>query len=289
MITTYKNCNLCPRKCSVDRTKQKGACMAESVLRCARASLHMWEEPCISGARGSGTVFFSGCPLHCVYCQNEVISSNSFGIEITTERLSKIFFELEDKGAENINLVTPSHYTPHVIEAIKMAKSRGLSLPFVFNSGGFESVETLRQYEGLIDIYLPDMKTASNEKGKRYYHAENYPETNLRAVEEMKRQCDDNVIIRHLVLPEGTEDAMDILDIVCEYFGRGTKLSLMSQYVPMGELEKCPELCRRLTIDEYERVVDYAWGLGMENVYTQDIEAATSEFIPCFDGSGIIK
>lgn len=288
-------CNACPRKCNADRAKTKGFCKMGESFVVSRAAKHMWEEPCISGKNGSGTVFFSGCNLKCVFCQNYKISHQCFGKEITDKRLCEIFDELIESGVHNINLVNPSHYA---MQLERVLKSYKCPVPVVYNTGGYDSVQTLKRLEGLIDIYLPDLKCISPEKGKMYFGAADYFETASNAIAEMKRQIptdefDENgvmkkgVIIRHLVLPKNTNPALKILDYIKSYYGKKTVLSLMLQYTPCGEIEKFPELQRKITAREYEKVLDYAESLGFENVYIQLPGAADEKFIPAFDLSGV--
>ena len=292
-------CNLCPRECNVNRTNgEKGICsVTGSGIVGARAALHMWEEPCISGENGSGTVFFSGCPLRCVYCQNYYIANGTTGSEITKERLAEIFLELQEKNAENINLVTPTHYTPEIIWAVKRAREQGLHLPIVYNCSGYEKVETLKLLEGIVDIYLTDFKYMDKEVAKRYSRAENYPEIAKATLTEMVRQCGEaefdnrgmmkrGIIVRHLLLPGQMKNAKDVVQYVYETYGDQVFLSLMNQYTPLPHVEKYPELNRRITEEEYDELVDYAIELGVENGFIQEGETAEESFIPEFNEEG---
>lgn len=294
------NCNLCPRECKVDRWHgDKGVCgVSGERIMCARAALHMWEEPCISGEKGSGTVFFSGCSLRCVYCQNFEIARATIGKEITIERLSQIFLELQEMGAANINLVTPTHYTLQIIDALKMAKEQGLRIPIVYNCSGYEKVETLKCLEGFVDIYLVDFKYMDAQIAKRYSKAEDYPFIAKKALEEMVHQCRDvkfdqdgmmkkGVIVRHLLLPDGLQNAKEVVKYVYETYGDDVFLSLMNQYTPLPHVKDFLELMRRVTEEEYEELVDYAISLGVENGFIQEGETAEESFIPTFDGEGI--
>lgn len=293
-------CTLCPRACGADRAEgAAGWCgVSGTKIKCARAALHMWEEPCISGEQGSGAVFFSGCPLRCVYCQNREIARARAGKEISRERLSEIFLELQAKGAANINLVTPTHYTPEIVWAVRKAKEQGLVLPIVYNCSGYERTETLRMAEGIVDIYLTDFKYMDAQAAARYSHAPDYPETAKTALMEMVRQCpaptfDDNgmmkkgVIVRHLLLPGHVKNAKDVVRYVYETYGDQVYVSLMNQYTPLGGLEKWPELNRRVTKREYESLIDYALELGVENGFIQEGDTAEESFIPAFDGEGV--
>lgn len=263
----------------------------------ARASLHMWEEPPISGERGSGTVFFSHCPLKCVYCQNREISNGGDGLPITVERLCDIFFELRDKGAHNINLVSPTQYVDHIAEAIRMAKKKGFDLPFVYNTSGYERVETLRSLTGLIDIYLTDFKYMSASLAERYSHAADYPTVAAAALCEMLRQqprcvfdgelMRNGVIVRHLILPEQTADSKDVIDMVLEICGKHAWLSLMRQYTP-PKICAYPELLRPITDAEYDDVVGYAELCGCTKLFLQESESVSESFIPKFDYSGVL-
>ena len=273
-----KGCMLCPRECNADRTHgENGICgvSGEGILG-ARAALHMWEEPCISGETGSGTVFFSGCPLRCVYCQNYALARAEQGEEITVERLADIFTELQEKGASNINLVTPTHYTPQIIEAVQMSRAKGLHLPIVYNCSGYEKVETLRTLEGIVDIYLTDFKYMETEPAKRYSKAPDYPKVAKLALEEMVRQCPEprfdeqgmmqqGVIVRHLLLPGHLKNAKSVVQYVYETYGDNVYLSLMNQYTPLPQVKDYPEINRKVTEAEYEELVDYAIDLGVEH------------------------
>ena len=288
-------CDACPRKCHIDREKAVGVCQSPAAFRVARAALHFWEEPCISGKNGSGTVFFSGCNLRCVYCQNGEISSENKGMEVSDERLTAIFDELIAQGAHNINLVTPTHYAERLAEVLRKHKP---PVPVVYNTSGYESVETLRKLDGLVDIYLTDFKYIRPEKAKQYSAAADYPQVVKAALAEMCRQrpedvFDDNgilqkgVIIRHLVLPRNTNSALEILDYLKENYSE-RMLSLMAQYTPCGDLSACPELNRKITAREYEKVVNYAADCGFENVFVQKLSSSDKNFIPPFDFSGIM-
>ena len=296
----YKECRLCPRACGADRTAGKtGFCGMSASLYVSRASLHMWEEPPISGERGSGTVFFAGCPLGCVFCQNAEISHEKHGKEISTERLAEIFLELQEKGAHNINLVTATHYTPHVTEALDIAKRSGLNIPVVYNCGGYESVETLRMLRGYVDIYLPDFKYMSPELAAKYSLCKGYPERAKEALSEMVAQTgtpvfDENgmllrgTVVRHLVLPGCVKDSIDVIKYLHETYGNGIYISIMSQYTPSERLRaRFPELARKLTKYEYGKVVRFATEIGVEKGFTQYGEAAAESFIPSFNGEGV--
>ena len=295
------NCNLCPRQCGADRENGKsGICgVSGKNMLAARAALHFWEEPCISGEKGSGTVFFSGCPLRCVYCQNYQIASTEVGMEISEERLKDIFLELQEKGAHNINLVTPTHYTPEIIRAIGKAKEQGLRLPIVYNCSGYEKVETLKTLKGIVDIYLTDFKYMEKEASVRYSKAPDYPEIARAALKEMMDQTgeakfDENgimqsgVIVRHLLLPGHVRNARAVVKYVHETYGNQLYLSLMNQYTPLPQVKKeFPELDRRVTEREYQRLISYALELGIENAFIQDGKTAEESFIPMFDYEGI--
>ena len=294
-----ETCNLCPRACNVDRKHgQKGVCgVTGTGILGARAALHMWEEPCISGEEGSGTVFFSGCPLRCVYCQNYEIARAERGSEITVERLADIFIELQEKKANNINLVTPTHYSLEIIEAVRIAREKGLVLPIVYNCSGYESVETLKLLDGIVDIYLVDYKYEDAELAKRYSNAKDYPEVVKHALAEMVRQCGEavfderdmmtkGVIVRHLLLPGHLKNAKAVVQYVYETYGDSVFLSLMNQYTPLPHVKAWPELDRKVTEEEYEEFIDFAIELGVENGFIQEGETAEESFIPAFSGEG---
>ena len=293
-----KKCSICPRLCLADRNITTGYCGVKNTLRVARAALHFWEEPCLSGEEGSGAVFFTGCNLRCVFCQNYQIARAEQGKEITVERLSEIFLELQAQNANNINLVTATHYVPQVVLALKDAKEKGLKIPVVYNCGGYESVETLQMLEGLVDIYLPDFKYMDSERAKRYSRAENYPETAKKALAEMVRQQPEavfdergimqkGVIVRHLMLPGGIKDSKAVVNYLYETYGDQIYLSLMNQYTPLPHVADYPEINRQLKKFEYDRLVDYAISLGVENGFIQEGETAKESFIPAFTNEGV--
>lgn len=293
-------CTLCPRNCHADRKAgETGVCGVAGVgIEGARAALHMWEEPCISGETGSGAVFFSGCPLRCIYCQNYGIARAEVRKTITLERLAEIFLELQEKKAANINLVTPTHYTPEIIKAVKLAKEGGLVLPIVYNCSGYEKWETLRMLEGIVDIYLTDFKYMDKEAAARYSKAPDYPEIAKTALAEMVRQAGEpvfdeagmmkrGVIVRHLLLPNHLRNAKAVVQYVYETYRDKVYISLMNQYTPLPQVESCPELNRPVTRREYERLIDYALSLGVENAFVQEGETAKESFIPVFDYEGL--
>lgn len=295
----YRSCRLCPRECKVDRMAGKtGFCGMTSEVMAARAALHFWEEPCISGTEGSGAVFFSGCTLRCVFCQNHEIAAGAVGKPVTEERLSRIFLELQEEGANNINLVTATQFLPTVIPALQHAKEMGLTIPIVYNTGGYEKVEILRLLEGLVDIWLPDCKYQSTKLSGRYSRAADYPETVKTALAEMVRQVGaplfdrrgmmkKGVIVRHLVLPGCVFDSKDVLEYLWDTFGNQIYVSIMSQYTPLPHVADYPEINRKVTDEEYEEIVDYARFLGMDQVYIQEGGCVGESFIPAFDYEGI--
>ena len=292
-------CRVCPRKCGADREHGKtGYCKAPSGVAAARAALHFWEEPCISGTTGSGTVFFSGCNLRCVYCQNHHIAEMESGKVISIGRLSDIFLELQNKRANNINLVTAGHYLPQVITALRAAKERGLRIPIVYNSSGYEKAEAIRELDGLVEIYLSDMKYVSSELSARYSFAADYFETAKKAIAEMVNQCGEarfdergimqrGVIVRHLQLPGCIEDSKRVIRYLYETYGDGIFISIMNQYTPLPHVSDYPEINRKLREKEYEDLVDYAIELGVLNGFLQEGEAASESFIPPFDLEGV--
>ncbi len=287
-------CNACPRKCGVDRSKKSGFCGAGESFVVARAAKHFWEEPPISGTNGSGAVFFSGCNLRCVFCQNFEVSRAKCGKEITDKRLTEIFDSLISEGAHNLNLVTATQYSERLSEILRDYHS---TVPVVYNCGGYESLETLRRLEGLVDIYLPDLKFFDPERSMRYCGAADYFETASAAILEMRRQQPEDVfedglmkkglIIRHLVLPKNVNQSRRIFEWIKENLGAKTYISLMAQYTPCGELESFPELQRKITRREYEKAVSFLEDLGFENVFLQELDSAAEQFIPAFDLTGV--
>lgn len=295
MESLLKNCNLCPRHCNVNRLEnQKGYCQETAVIRAAKASLHLWEEPCISQTNGSGTVFFTGCSLRCVYCQNQSIATGDMGKEISIEQLSNIFLNLQNRGAHNINLVTPTHFIPQIVSALKIAKKNGLTLPVVYNCGGYEEVSSLKLLEGLVDLWLPDMKYMSSELSLKYSNAPDYFFYAKKALAEMVRQAKETnldichgVIVRHLILPGCTKDSKNIIKYLYETYGNSIYISILNQYTPLPHVASYKELNRKITKEEYDEVVDYAISIGVENGFIQEDETASERFIPCFDFEGI--
>ena len=295
----YRECALCPRECGVNRLDgRKGFCGQTASLKVARAALHMWEEPCISGTQGSGTVFFTGCHLGCVFCQNGQISRGSHGKEISVIRLAEIFMELQEKGAHNINLVTPTHFVPQIIEALRISRKMGLHLPIVYNTGGFEKIDTLELLDGWVDVYLTDFKFMDLHLSRRYANAEGYPFYAVKALEEMYRQTgepqfDENgmmtkgIIVRHMVMPGQSMDSRKIIDHLYEKYGDKIYISLMNQYTPAGNFEKYPELQEKVKTKVYDRLVDYMLRKGVESAFIQEGQTAKESFIPDFDGEGV--
>lgn len=294
-----KECRLCPRNCGADRMAgQKGFCGTDTEIMVARAALHMWEEPCISGKEGSGAVFFSGCSLGCNFCQNRRISRGQRGKKITLEHLVELFFQLQEQGANNINLVTAGHFLPQVAVALEMAKEQGLHIPVVYNSSGYEKAKTLKMLDGLVDIYLPDFKYMDAVLAKKYSHAQDYPEIAKEALSEMVRQVGEaefdsrgmmkkGVIVRQLLLPGHVKDAKNVLKYLYETYGDRIYISMMNQYTPMSAMKDDPQLSRKVTDREYERLIDYAISLGLKNGFMQEGETAKESFIPEFDGEGV--
>lgn len=310
-MSNGSSCCLCPRACHVDRTAgQRGRCHETATVRVARASLHRWEEPCLSGERGSGTVFFTGCPLGCVFCQNYNIADGTNGTELGSEALTDVFLKLQDMGAHNVNLVTPTHFVPAIVPALERAKARGLQLPVVYNTSSYETVDTLRMLDGLVDIWLPDFKYISPELAARYSFAPDYFDVAAAALAEMVRQTRTQqrnaswvpdlcafdldgmmtrgVIVRHLILPGCTEDSKAVLRYLYETYGDDIYMSIMNQFTPLPQLRtladgKYAELDRRVTDAEYDEVVDFAVDLGITNAFVQEGEAASESFIPEFE------
>lgn len=300
-ITSYmSDCTLCPRRCHANRAAgQTGFCGQTAQLRAARAALHFWEEPCISGDCGSGTVFFSGCSLQCIFCQNHEIALGESGKVISVERLSQIFLELQYKGAANINLVTAGHFIPQVCRALELSKTHGLSIPIVYNTGSYEEVASLRLLEGLIDIWLPDLKYFSGDLSARYSSAPDYFQVATAAIAEMFRQTPATVfdsktglmqrgiIVRHLMLPSQAADSKKILRYLHTTYGDAIYISIMNQYTPLAGVSEIPELNRKVTPEEYRRVLDFADRIGIENGFMQEDGTAAESFIPPFDYEGI--
>lgn len=302
-LSLFENCRLCPRRCGVNRLAgQKGICGVSAQLHVARASLHAWEEPTISGNTGSGTIFFSGCSLHCVYCQNREISSGEKGKSITSHRLLEIMFELVEKGASTINLVTPTQYVPYLIEVLPQARERGLKVPVVYNTSGYECVETLRLLKGLVGVYLTDYKYADASCARRYSSCDTYVSYAQAALDEMvlqvgSPQYENNsqagkiltsgVVVRHLLLPGRLEEAKQVVAYIHSRYGNKVILSLMNQYTPCGDSAAYPELARKVLPEEYEALLDYADALGVEDYYWQEGGAAEESFIPSFDNRGV--
>lgn len=299
IMNKYENCLLCPRKCGINRsTGQTGVCGVSAEIRVARAALHYWEEPCISGEKGSGAVFFSGCSLHCVFCQNREISDGKAGKVISKERLSDIFIELAGKGANNINLVTPGQYIPDIVWAVSDARRRGMVLPIVYNTSGYEDAKELKLLDGIVDVYLPDFKYMDSALSAKYSRAKDYPSVAKQALSEMVRQQPDvviddatgliqkGVIVRQLLLPGHVNDAKAILKYLHDTYQNSIYISMMSQFTPIA-LKDYPEINRTVTRREYERLIDYAIKIGITNAFIQEGDVAKDSFIPAFDCEGV--
>lgn len=297
---TLESCQLCPRACKVNRQAgERGYCHETAQIVVGRAALHFWEEPCLSGTKGSGAVFFSGCTMRCIFCQNYNLSQGDLGKSISVERLAEIFLELQAKGAHNINLVTPTHFTLSIIEALKLAKRQGLTLPIIYNCSGYEKVETLKLLEGWIDIYLPDFKYYNEALAVKYSKAPHYFEVASLAIAEMVRQVGiaqfdeegmmkKGVIVRHLLLPGHLMDSKAIVRYLYETYKDQIWISLMNQYTPLiSQVSAYPELCHKVTRKAYNRLVDFAITLGVENGFVQEGETAKESFIPMFNGEGV--
>lgn len=295
-----QDCTLCPRYCHADRRSGRlGFCRQGAEVTAARAALHFWEEPCISGSRGSGTVFFSGCSLQCVYCQNRQIALGETGRRISLERLAEIFLELQEKGAQNINLVTAGHFLPQTAYSLELAKRQGLILPIVYNTGSYEEVSSLKLLEGLVDIYLPDLKYRSPELSEKYSKASDYFEKAAAAIEEMYRQVGTplfdpdtglmrrGVIVRHLVLPGQSKDSKQILRYLHNMYNNDIYVSIMNQYTPLADANLPQELNRRVTAEEYEKILSFAERIGIKQGFYQEGGTAEESFIPPFDCEGI--
>lgn len=295
-MSLYTECRLCARNCGVDRRKSVGYCRMNSDIFIARAALHHWEEPPISGDRGSGTIFFSGCSLSCIFCQNQDISRGRAGKQLSIDRLSEIMLELQSQGAHNINFVTPTHYIPSIAEAIRISKSKGLIIPIVYNTGSYDNVEALRKLDGLVDIYLPDLKYYTDRTALKFSSAADYPNVARAAIAEMYRQVGEarfneqgimtrGMIVRILLLPGHVAEAKLSLKYLFDKYGDSIYISLMNQYTPMPGMQ--PPLDRTVTREEYYQLLDYADKIGLKNGFTQDFGTAKESFIPPFDNTGI--
>lgn len=296
-----RDCTLCPRQCHANRhAGGRGFCGQSTEIMAARAALHFWEEPCISGSSGSGTVFFTGCTLQCIFCQNHDIAIGRNGRSLSVQRLAQIYLELQEKGASNINLVTAGHFLPQICLSLSEARSRGLSIPVVYNSSGYEEISSLKFLEGLVNIYLPDLKYHSSELSARYSHAPDYFQKASAAIAEMLRQTGppvfdpdtglmrSGVIVRHLLLPGETGDSKRVLRYLHNTFGNDIYVSIMNQYTPVRDSQLLPEILRRrITVEEYQKVLDFANKIGIEQGYIQEGDTAKESFIPAFDGSGL--
>ncbi len=299
MNELLNSCTLCPRNCKVNRNNNEiGFCGMTNQLMVARASLHYWEEPIISGEKGSGTVFFSGCNLKCIFCQNYQISNNNFGKTISIHRLSEIFLELQEKGANNINLVTPTHFVPLIIEALKIAKIKGLNIPVVYNSSGYENVETIKLLKGYVDIYLPDLKYYDNKYANKYSKCDNYFEIASKSLAEMINQVGKpcfnkegilikGVIVRHMIIPGLLEDSKKIIRYLVDNYNDDIFISIMNQYTPTNNLINYPEINRTINNNEYDELINYAIDLGIKNGFMQEGETQKTSFIPEFDTTGV--
>jgi len=286
-------CNLCPRQCNVDRTSGCGYCKVGASFKIGRIMKHMWEEPCISGDNGSGAIFFAGCNMGCIYCQNDKLSKGLVGKEYTADELVEEMLKLQDMGCNNINFVTPSHYADRLPELIVKAKDKGLTIPIVYNTSAYDSVETLKKLDGLVDVYLPDLKYLDAEGAKKYSNAINYPGIARLAIDEMVRQvghCEftnegimkKGVLVRHLVLPERLEESKRVIDYLYTRYGDSIYISIMNQYTPYGKAKDDEILSRPITEDEYDEVVEYAVFVGVENGFIQEGETCSESFIPEF-------
>lgn len=300
MLESLKSCSICPRQCGINRFEKPGVCGAGAELKAAKAFLHQWEEPCVSGTRGSGTVFLSGCNMKCVFCQNHTISQEHFGEEITIPRLSGIMLELQEQGAANINFVTPTPYALHIVEAVSLAKKQGLKLPIIYNTNGYETVEMVEALKGTVDVYLPDIKYFNDFYAMKYSGVKNYFLRASEAVRTMHEQAgypefDENgiikkgVIIRHLLLPGLTEDSKLIFRWIRENIGKYAYVSIMCQYTPMHKSHFYEEISRKISPSEYDKVIEYFFEAGLENGFVQELESASSDYTPDFDLQGIKK
>lgn len=293
MKDVLKKCNLCPRNCLVDRSKTVGVCGMKNKLVVAKAYLHMWEEPCISGNTGSGTIFFTGCNLKCIFCQNREISNKLVGKEISIDEFATICLNLEKQGANNINLVTPTHFVPLIVEGLKLAKKKGLNIPIVYNTSSYENIDTIKMLDGIVDIYLPDLKYYNDEYAIKYSHAPNYFNIASSAILEMFKQVgtpifDEDgimkkgVIVRHMMMPGLKDDTKKILDYLYNTYHNDIYISIMNQYTPIKHFERYKELNNKISDNDYDEVVDYALDLGIEKAFIQEGETQEISFIPDF-------
>ncbi len=298
LLNVYKNCDLCRRNCHINRYQEKGVCGASNELCLARAALHFWEEPCISGEEGSGAIFFSNCSLKCIFCQNHNISTEGYGKEVTIERFSDICLELQKQKANNINLVTPTHYVPSIVKGIELARKKGLNIPIVYNTSSYENIKTIKSLDGIVDVYLPDLKYYDNSLGVKYSHVENYFEIATENIKAMYSQVGkpvfDNrgmmikgVIVRILVMPGHIDDAKKILKYLYEEYDNNIYISIMNQYTPLFKFKKYDNLNRKLTEEEYDEVVNYACDLGIEKAFIQEGNTQSDSFIPDFNIEGV--
>lgn len=297
-MISLEKCELCPRRCGVNRRERTGFCGAGTRARVALVSLHPWEEPCLTGANGAGTVFFSYCNLRCCFCQNHEISHGGKGEEVSDERLAAIFLEQQQRGAATLDLVTPTHYVPQIIHALDLAREQGFSLPVVYNSGAYDAVETIESLRGYVDIFLPDLKYVERKSAAEYSQASDYFEYAAAAIRKMVEiagpvqftadgRMRRGVLVRHLVLPGHRHESMKALDWLWREFGDTVQLSLMNQYTPMYRAAEHRGMNRQLTTFEYESVVDHALALGITRCYVQEGHTASEKFVPAFDGRGV--
>lgn len=297
MNKMLESCTLCPRECHVNRYKHAGLCGANANIKLAHYSLHEWEEPIVSGTKGSGTLFFSHCNLKCIFCQNKDISTNGYGKEITKDRLKDIMLELQSKGAHNINLVTPTHYVPQLIDIIKPIKEKELTIPIVYNTSSYENIDTIKMLNGIVDVYLADLKYYDDSLGEKYSNCKNYFKYASKAIDEMYKQVgnpeieDDlikkGLIVRILILPGEIEDAKKIIKYLYDKYENNIFISLMNQYTPINYIEEYSNLNRKLTDTEYDEIINYACDLGITNAFMQVGETSSKSFIPKFNCDNI--
>lgn len=298
MKNLLMKCNLCPRNCLVDRKKTVGVCGMKDKLVIARASLHMWEEPCISGETGSGTIFFTGCNLKCIFCQNNDISTKLVGKEVTIEEFANICLNLQKQKANNINLVTPTHFVPLIVEGLKLAKQNGLTIPIVYNTSSYETKETIQMLDGIVDIYLPDLKYYDDEYAIKYSHAPNYFKVATTAIDEMVNQVGKpqfnedgimtkGVIVRHLMMPGLKEDTKKILNYLYKKYKNDIYISIMNQYTPMKHFNHYQELNQKIKEEEYDEIINYAIDLGIKKAFIQEGETQEKSFIPDFSNQDL--